>query len=343
MDDQNKNLILATVLSMLVVIVWMVFFPPPETIAPPAVPAATQTAEPATGAALADDATAATTSEEDQARRIAVETAELSGTISLLGGRIDDLRLNDYKQTIEPGSENVRVLAPIGQENAYYAVFDWLPGPGLARDEVPGPKTVWQAPADARLSTDAPLVMTWDNGKGLLFTRTVTVDDKFLFTISDTVQNNSADEVRIAQRGVVARHGLPTNLQNIFVVHEGLVRRTDGEFKELDYADMEDLVVVEREGAPAEVLEAATDGWIGFTDHYWMTTLVPTQGSAFTSVTKFTPGPNIYQAEVRQPLLTIAAGASATASQQLFAGAKEWETIRAYQANGISTGAGSSS
>ena len=332
MDDQNKNLILATVLSMLVVLVWMVFFPPPDVAPPAEVPVVTQTAEPA-NPAVTDEAV--TTAEEAQAARVTIETAELSGTVSMLGGRIDDLRLNDYKETIDPGAEDVRVLAPIGQENAYYAVFDWLPGAGLAREDVPGPKTVWQTAADAKLTVATPLVMTWNNGKGLIFTRTISVDEKFMFTISDAVQNNTSVEVRLAQRGVLARHGLPTNLQNIFVVHEGLIRRTDGEFHEMHYTDIEGLPVVEREGAPAEVIEAATDGWIGFTDHYWMTTLVPTQGSAYTSVAKFTPGPNIYQAEVRQPLLTVAAGATATASQQLFAGAKEWETIRAYQTAGI--------
>jgi YidC/Oxa1 family membrane protein insertase len=332
MDDQNKNLILATVLSMMVVLVWMVFFPPPEPPVPEAPAAVTQTAEPA-NPAVADEA--ATTAEEALAARVAIETPELSGTVSMLGGRIDDLLLNNYKETIQPGAEDVRVLAPIGMENAYYAVFDWLPGAGLAREDVPGPKTIWQTAADAKLTVEAPLVMTWNNGKGLTFTRTISVDDKFMFTITDTVQNDTAAEVRLAQRGVVARHGLPTNLENNYVVHEGLVRRTDGEFNELDYADIEDLAVVEREGAPAEVIEATTDGWIGFTDHYWMATLVPTQGSAYTSVAKFTPGANIYQAEVRQPLLTVAPGASAAATQQLYAGAKEWETIRGYQSGGI--------
>jgi YidC/Oxa1 family membrane protein insertase len=329
MEDQNKNLILATVLSMMVVLVWMVFFPPPEPPAAPETPVAVETTEPV----VTDEAV--TTTEEAQAARIAIETAELSGTVSMLGGRIDDLSLNDYKQNINPGSPDVVVLAPIGQENAYYAVFDWLPGAGLAREDVPGPKTVWQAAADAKLTVETPLVMTWDNGKGLTFTRTISVDEKFMFTINDAVQNNTAADVRLAQRGVVARHGLPTNLQNIYVVHEGLIRRTDGEFNELDYADIEALPAVEREGAPAEVIEATTDGWIGFTDHYWMATLIPTQGAGYTSVAKFTAGSNIYQAEIRQPLLTVAPGATATASQQLYAGAKEWETLREYQAGGI--------
>jgi YidC/Oxa1 family membrane protein insertase len=338
MDDQNnKNLVLTIVLSMLVVFVWLVFFPPPEPVVDPNAPAVTQTADPASDAVAVTDPAADTTGDAAAAataQRVPVETPELTGTISMLGGRIDDLSLKRYQETIAPGAADVRLLAPVGEDNAYYAVFDWLPGAGLARADVPGARTVWQAAADARLTPGTPLVMTWANTKGLTFTRTISIDDKFMFTISDTVANTGAAEVKLAQRGVIARHGLPT-LQNIFVVHEGLIRRTDGEFNELDYDELTDLPALEGEGAPSEVVGATTDGWIGFTDHYWMTSLVPTQGAAFTAVAKYTPGSDIYQAEVREPLLTLAPGATVTQEQRLFAGAKEWETIGNYQDAGI--------
>ncbi len=336
MDDQNnnKNLLLATALSMLVILVWLVFFPPPEAPVDPNAPVATQAADPAAPVVADTETTSEETAAEAAAARVTIDTDELSGSISMLGGRIDDLRLKDYKETLEPGAETVRLLAPIGQDNAYYAVFDWLPGPGLDRADVPSARTIWRTGTDAKLTVATPLVMTWDNGKGLIFTRTISVDDKFMFTISDAVQNNSAAEVRLAQRGVVARHGLP-KLQKIFVVHEGLIRRVDGEFHEIDYKDMVDLPAIEGEGAPSEVTPATIDGWIGFTDHYWMTSLVPDQGTAFTAVAKYTPGSDIYQAEVRAPLLTVAPGASATQGQRLFAGAKEWETIGNYQDAGI--------
>jgi YidC/Oxa1 family membrane protein insertase len=336
MDDQNnKNLVLTIVLSMLVVFVWLVFFPPPEPVADPNTPTVTQSAD-ADAVAVPDSGTDAT---EDAAAaaaalRVAIDTPELTGSISMLGGRIDDLSLRDYRETIDPGAEPVRLLAPIGQDNAYYAVFDWLPGAGLERADVPGARTVWQTAADAKLTPATPLVMTWDNGKGLRFTRTISIDDKFMFTVSDAVQNSGAAEVRLAQRGVIARHGLPA-LTNIFVVHEGLIRRTDGEFNELDYDEITDLPAVAGEGAPSEVVPATTDGWIGFTDHYWMTSLVPDQGAPFTAVAKYTPGADIYQAEVREPLLTVAPGATVTQEQRLFAGAKEWETIGNYQDAGI--------
>ncbi len=157
------------------------------------------------------------------------------------------------------------------------------------------------------------------------------MDDKFLFTVTDSVQNPGADPVSLQPYGIIARHGLPGNLQNIFVVHEGVVARADGELTETDYADVVDLPVVEREGAAAQLTEAATDGWIGFTDHYWMTVMVPEQGVPHTQVLKHVAGADIYQTEVRKPVLTVAPGASAASTSRLFAGAKEWATIRGYQ------------
>ena len=180
------------------------------------------------------------------------------------------------------------------------------------------------------MAPDKPVTLRWENGKGLIFTRTIGVDADFMFTVTDQVENTGPVEARLAPYGIVARHGLP-KLQNIFVVHEGLIRRTDGEYAEAGYDDVAALPIVEREGAQAEVTVAATDGWIGFTDHYWMTTLIPEQGKPYTSVSKYVAGADIYQAEVRQPLMTVAPGGKAETTTRLFAGAKEWQTIKSYQ------------
>jgi len=160
------------------------------------------------------------------------------------------------------------------------------------------------------------------------------VDENYLFTVTETVENTGSGDVTLASYGQIARHGLPGDLQNIFVVHEGTIRRTDGEITETDYADIPELAVVEREATPAEVIDAATDGWIGFTDHYWMTVLIPEQGQPHTQVTKYVAKNDIYQTEVRNPAITVAAGAKATTTTRLFVGAKEWATIRAYENEG---------
>jgi YidC/Oxa1 family membrane protein insertase len=335
-EQNNKNLILAMVLSAAVMIVWFIFFPPPEPPAPTATTATTQTgteavATTATEAQPTQSQTEATPVPE--AARLTIDTPKLAGSLSLRGGRIDDLSLKTYREQLAPDSPTVRLLSPVGEDLAYYSVFGWLPGTGLEAADVPDANTAWTADAEATLSPGKPVTLRWENGKGLSFQREIAVDEDFMFTVTDTVQNSSAAAVALQPYGIVARHGLP-KLQNIFVVHEGAIQRIDGELTETDYADVTELEVDPREGQPADVTEATTDGWIGFTDHYWMTTLVPQQGTPFKSVLKYVPSAGIYQAEVRQPLVSIDPGATATSSIRFFAGAKEWATIRAYENEG---------
>ncbi|WP_054006386.1 membrane protein insertase YidC [Cypionkella psychrotolerans] len=333
MDDQNKNLILATVLSFLVILGWFVagpmLFPqwfPAETQAPltpvAATPEALATAAPA--------GTVASTEPLPEAPRLTIDTPKLSGSISMLGGRFDDLSLKTYHETIEPNSPTVKLLSPVGQTTPYYAVFGWAPGVGLTAEDVPGAATEWKIAAGGTLSVGQPVTLQWENTKGLKFLRTIAVDEDFMFSVTDQVQNTGTAAANLYSYGQIVRQGLP-KLQNIYVVHEGLVRRTDGSLEELKYSKFASMTPNEREGYPAEVTEATKDGWIGFTDHYWMTTLVPEQGKPYTAVAKYLPGSDIYQAEVRQPLMTVAPGATMETTTRMFAGAKEWETIRAYQ------------
>ena len=331
MDDQNKNLILATVLSALVILVWIVLFPPPQAVVDPTAPTTETGAVTPLAAAPLAASTAPALPAEVSAPRLPIDTPELKGSISLAGGRIDDLSLKSYHEKLDPASDIVSLLRPVGKANAYYALFAWSPAGALTADDVPNAMTEWSAPAGATLTPATPLTLTWTNGKGLNFARQIAVDNQFLFTITDTVTNTGAAAVSLQPYGVIARHGLPAGLQKIWVVHEGFIGRTDGNLDETKYATAAGFPVVEREAAQAHVVEATKDGWIGFTDHFWMTTLVPEQGKPWTSVTKYVPSADIYQAEVRQPVMTVAAGASATTSSRLFAGAKEWETIRKYQ------------
>ena len=344
MDDQNKNLILATVLSFLVIMVWFVLFPPPEPVVDPNAPAAVTQAEPAAPGTVAPSAAAtsdaAAASPSATAPRVMIDTPELKGSISLLGGRLDDLELKSYKQTIEPDSGIVRLLAPVGQPNAYYALFGWGPAGSLDFADVPGANTEWSPAGGGTLAPGNPVTLRWDNGKGLVFTRQIAVDEGFMFTVADTVENTGTAEARLYPYGIVARHGVPTDLENFFVSHEGVVGRTDGTLEEVKYKNVVDFPLVEREGGYAEVIDAKVDGWIGFTSKYWMTVLVPDQGKPFTSVTKYVPTADIYQTETRQPVVAVAPGASHTTTSRVFAGAKEWEKIRAYMNDGALTGQG---
>ena len=343
MEDQNKNLLLATALSFVVLMTW--FFAGPMLFPswfPKDVPVATadlkavpadQTAGSATtattGAATAGTTQTLSTTAQPEAPRLTIDTASLSGSISMMGGRLDTLSLKKYRQTVKPGSDIVHLLTPVGGDTPpYYAVFGWQAGQGVEVADVPGPATLWSIASGGTLDETHPVTLRWDNGKGLVFTRTIAVDPKFMFTITDQVQNAGTSAVSLAPYGLIARQGL-TKLEKIYVVHEGVVRRTDGNLEEPNYSTLTGLPAFE--GVLGRAIDATKDGWTGFTEHYWMTTLIPEQGKPWTAVEKYTPGSDIYQIEVRQPLTSVAPGQSTQSSMRFFAGAKEWETIRNYQ------------
>ena len=338
MDNQNKNLILATALSFIVILVWFVLFPPPEApIEDPNAPLAqaeSNTPTSPTASATSPTAVPAATPAQSalaSAPRIPVETDSVKGTISLLGGRIDDLQLKNYRETLDPDSDIVTLLAPMGSEGAYYALYGWAPAGGLSGDQVPGANTLWQLESGATLTPQTPITLVWDNGAGLTFRNKISIDEQFLFTVDQSVQNNSTNVVELAPYGILARHGEPKNIKKFFILHEGLVGMADGELTETDYSDMTDYAVNQNEGAQAEVKQITDSGWIGFTDHFWMTTLVPASGSAFKSVAKYDARRDIYQADAVMPKQLVTPGATATVQTRLFAGAKEWDAIRKYQ------------
>jgi YidC/Oxa1 family membrane protein insertase len=339
-EQNNKNLILAMVLSAVVMIVWFIFFPPPEAPVDTATPAATTTETPVATTATTEPAQGQIeTPAVADAPRLKIETNTLSGSISLRGARIDDLSLKTYRETLAPNSPEVRLLSPVGEDQPYYALFGWVPAGSLAYEDVPGANTDWSVAKGDVIGLGKSVTLTWDNSKGLLFTREIAVDDKFMFTVTETVENTTAAAVDLQPYGVVARHGEPKNLQHIFVVHEGAVGRVDGELCERDYTGSSWMSCDTFADLPEDPVEngkvikeaAQSDGWIGFTDHYWMTILIPEQGKPFTSVAKYVPATDIFQTEIRREVLHVEPGAKTVVTSRLFAGAKEWETIRHYQ------------
>ncbi|MEP5759178.1 MAG: membrane protein insertase YidC [Litoreibacter sp.] len=348
MDDQNKNLILATALSFMVIMVWFVLFPPEEPpIDPNAQPISSQTVDgvAAPPPAIADVGTSQPASTGDgnavqtanvDAPRVKIETPELTGSISLTGGRIDDLSLNDYNDTLDDDADTVTLLSPVGSPHAYYALYGWAPAGDLSYDEVPGANTAWTLESGETLTPDSPVTLKWDNGAGLIFRRTLTVDEKFMFGVTQDVENTTDAPVAVQPYGTIARHGEP-DIVGFFILHEGVVSMNEGILEEIDYDDMTDFDVNPREGTNAQVSEVPNGGWVGFTDKYWMTNLIPNQDSAFTSVAKYVPSLQIYQLETRLPLVTVAAGQTASAETRFFAGAKEWETIREYESQGVTS------
>jgi len=345
MDDQNKNLIIATALSFVVILVWFVLFPPPEpdsridgTTTSQTAPAEGTLATPSAdvpAAASTSASTDTTPSAIENAQRVTIDTPRLSGSLSLLGGRIDELSLTDYKTSLEDDATIVEILFPANEPNGQYALHGWAAAAGVDPTAVPGPNTEWQLIEGEALGVDTPVTLGWDNGAGLVFSKKIAIDDEYMFTITQSVENTGEAAASIAPYAVLARHGEPTDLKNFFILHEGVVAMTDGEYSEIDWDEMPEFEFNQRAGARTLEQSITTNGWIGFTDHYWMSVLVPTQGTAFKSVAKYDERRDIYQTEAVSPVQTVAPGTTITNTTQFFAGAKEWDVLKYYEDAGV--------
>jgi len=349
MSDQ-KNTILAIVLSALVLIVWQVYFGVPQmekqkqvqqqqaqerSQQPPALPSQTPGAVPQTppapGTAPQTPAQGGTVAPQTMSRdaalaaspRVRIETPSLAGSIALKGGRIDDLSLVKYRETVDPNSPPIVLLAPSGSPHPFYAEFGWS-APSGASVKLPDADTLWQQQGSGALSVGRPVTLVYDNGQGLQFRRTIAVDDKYLFTIKDEVINNGTAPVTLYPFGLISRHGTPQTL-GYYILHEGLIGVFgDKGLQEETYADIEKRKAISY---------SATNVWLGITDKYWAATLLPdTKTQVEAKFSTGTIGNNIktYQSDYLGPAQTIAPGAAATVDGRLFAGAKEVSVVDGY-------------
>ncbi|KQO68330.1 membrane protein insertase YidC [Methylobacterium sp. Leaf89] len=263
--------------------------------------------------------------------RVTIDTPALAGSIALKGGRIDDVSLKNYHETVDDKSPNIVLLSPTGTENPYYAEFGWV---GQNAGPLPNGDTVWTADATS-LAPGKPVTLSYDNGAGLLFKRTIAVDDKFLFTVRDEVENKGANAVSLYPYSLVSRWGKP-HTQGYYVLHEGLigVLGADG-LQEYTYDHLAKEPALGNASTKGKTWPGVTGGFVGITDKYWAAAAIPDQATPYTgSFTERTDGATkVYQANVLGNVQVIQPGASAAATQQLFAGAKEVNTVNAYQAN----------
>lgn len=336
MDDQ-KNMIAAAVLSLLVIVGWTYFFapepPPPSEFAQTTdTGAATNGETPVGSVGSTSTAGAGSVSEgedtAEEAARIRIETPAMTGSISLKGGRIDDTHLLNYQESLEPGADTVIQLSPVGSTHPYFAVYGWLSESGA---KTPAPNTIWSVETGETLTPASPVTLIWDNGEGLTFRREIAIDDKYMFTITQSVENGTGEAVSVAPYGYVARRGLP-ELENFFILHEGAVAAYNDTSEYLDYDDLEDLETV-RGSTRSKTVTATDGGYVGFTDKYWMTTLAAAPHQPFTAVYKYSLRNNAqeYRTEALFPAMDVAPGASVETQTYLFSGAKEFAVISEYQ------------
>ncbi len=329
MDEQNRNLLMAFALSLMVLVVWMWMFPPPEMEPREAadvteLPAAL---EPGEAQSMAEAEMAST----EELPRIEIDTPRLTGSINLLGGRVDELSLRDYFRTTEPGSDIVQLLIPEGENEAFYALYGWRPGRDMTWDDVPGANTPWELVEGDRLTVGGPVTLSWTNDIGLEFTQRFEIDENFMFTVTQAVQNTGDATARMAPYGLISRHGEPSDLENFFISHEGFIQVTDGRLSEDSYRNVRNFSVHEQERTNARVTDVTEDGWLGITDKYWMAVLIPQPGQSFTAVSRYIPSRDVFQTRADMPTLTVGPGERDEVQTMLFAGAKEWTVIRNYE------------
>ncbi|MGB6543510.1 MAG: membrane protein insertase YidC, partial [Xanthobacteraceae bacterium] len=250
---------------------------------------------------------------------VAIDTPRLNGSIDLKGARIDNLALEQYRETIERDSPPIVLFSPSGAPDAYYAEFGWVPAAGTTA-KLPGPDTVWKQEGSGALGVDHPVTLSYDNGAGLIFRRSIAVDEHYLFTIKDQVENKSESPVTLFPYALISRHGTPKTL-GYYILHEGLigVMGDQGEQEET-YKKIEDK--------KTETWDA-TDAWLGFTDKYWATALLPDTDAKVHA--RFSAsesgGQKTYQTDYLLEPQTVAPGATGTADARLFAGAKEVSVV----------------
>lgn len=343
-SDDNRNLLLAITLSVIVMVGWNYFFGMPkleqqrqqqaQTQTAPGQPGSTVLQPPAPGGTApaptpaAPGSTVSATAKLPRnealalSPRVRIESPSLNGSIALIGGRIDDLSLVRYRETVERGSPNIVLFAPLGAQDAYFADFGWLPAAGQ-NAVVPGPETRWQASAET-LRPGGTVTLTWENGQGLTFTRVIGMDDKYLFTVTDSVKNTGSNPVALSGYGRISRHGTPTVL-GFYILHEGLIGLLDDQLQETSFADAVK--------AKTRTFTKNAGGWLGITEKYWASAIIPAQEKPFSAAFGASgTGPNVvYETAAINEATTVAPGAELTSTMRLFAGAKEVNVIDGYQ------------
>jgi YidC/Oxa1 family membrane protein insertase len=275
------------------------------------------TAAPVAGVASRDQAIAASP-------RVMIETPRLRGSIALRGGRLDDISMIQYRETVDRASQPVVLFSPSGSPQPFYAEFGLVPGAG-GQVKVPSQDTVWTQVGTGALTPERPITLMWDNGEGLEFRRTISVDDKYLFTVSDSVVNKGAAPVTLFPYGLISRHGTPSVL-GYYILHEGLIGvMGDQGLQEYTYKKI---------GEEKVKSWSVTNAWMGITDKYWASALLPdpaakVQARYSTGTAGTLP---TYQTDYLMDGLTIAPGATGETTTRLFAGAKEVAAIDGYDA-----------
>jgi YidC/Oxa1 family membrane protein insertase len=352
--DTQSNLIIAFVLSLGVMLAWQYFVVAPRTAEeqarqkqaqveqqvgkPPAVPGApaAPSTPPAPGKpADIPQATPAApvltrTDALKQSPRLTISTPSLKGSIALKGARVDDLSLVTYHETVDPKSPNVDLLSPADAPEPYFAELGWIAAEGTGV-KMPDRDSLWRIENGETLTPATPVTLAWDGGQGLIFRRTVSVDANYMFKFVDEVENKTEGGVTLYPYARIFRLGMPKT-QAFYILHEGLIGVTGSKgLQELTYSS------AQKESNAISVPDVS-EGWVGITDKYWATALIPDQKSKFSAklfgpTHKTATTNDSFQADFRLDGVAIAKGERRSVTTHLFAGAKQVKLLNAYESD----------
>ena len=316
----NKNVFVAIALSMSVLLFWGAFFETPRQVKEPTnnkivkdnvqqneiVPSIGQ--EKINSEISRDDAIT-------EVDRVIIENEKVTGSLSLQGAIFDDLSFKKYKKDLK-SEENVIFLNPKKTADGYYIETGWTSLGNKVK--VPGLDSLWSVKGNKVLNEKNSVVLEWNNGEGLIFKKIITLDDKYLFRIKQEVSNNTNENMSLYPYAQITRNKKPDDVMGFYILHEGFIGVFDGELQEDDYDDIEEKKIVRN----------ADNGWLGITDKYWVTAVVPTENQNFKST--FLYKNNFRANYIQNTPIVINSKSSSTNEVRLFVAAKEVETVDGY-------------
>jgi len=333
MSENVKNMILAAALSLLFIGLWDYFYAFPEMDKQRRAQSEQTRLAKAPKLGAPDQRVAAPAKAAPKTRaealamspRVAIDTASISGSIALKGARIDDVSLKNYRKTVDPSSPIITLLSPEDGPSPYYAELGYLTAETEGAPVLPTTETLWTADS-SRLTATTPVTLTWDNGQGLVFKRVISVDDDYLFTVKDSVENSAGRPVTLYNYARVSRLGRPPSA-GYAALHEGFVGVVGDAGQEVTYDKIEKEV-------DAAMTFKGVGGWVGLTDKYWGAVVAPDQNLPMEARYASMGGAvKTYQADTVSDAKTIEPGKSGEATTYVFAGAKVVDVLDAYKAN----------
>ena len=326
--NEQRNFIVAMALSALVLIGWWVFYQGPaaeKAKADAEAEMARVTAEQSLDAPTTETVAQKRPREEvigessAEGQRIKIDSPSLVGSLSTSGFRFDDITLKNYDKTLDPADGQVSPLSPEGSDKAALITDNWV----RAGVDNFGFQNNWSVLSGTTLTANSPIELGY-RGDGFEVLRKVSVDNRYLLTVEDTVTNTSGAEIALQRVGVSRQYGLPDDLTNFFIIQEGPISILDNSYSDMKYKS------IRKKGEWSEVGES---GWVGLSDKYWLTAAIAPQGKTMTAERRFRTINNedVYETSYALEPMTITPGTSVTSTGYMFAGAKDRDVLKRYE------------